>query len=302
MRKAVLRWYHRGRPLESNAVTRHVSAATRSAALGTSEGGVHSTGRRICELLQYVAAERTFAGHNGAKRIGPKDFVQLKHGSVAEGLCGRQLQQSGGIGELGSDGEEPGLHYLQRLLYQRWSTCVVASELQRKRSAQVRAEFAEEIVVRIAAMTLDGQCTAAEAERLVRGNVEASFKQTVDPYRLVPVTDHISGLADQDVYRQLEEANLRYERTRESIPRPAQAGLSQSLLEKYRHQYRRYREYHCHHYKHYDDGDDAAFTPAERFQGARPNCVFKLGDRGLGYYSEAWRMTRRKLRDRSYRA
>ena len=23
--------------------------------------------------------------------------------------------------------------------------------------------------------------------------------------------------------------------------------------------------------------------------GARPNCVFKLGDRGLGYYSEAWR-------------
>ena len=87
MRKAVLRWYHRGRPLESNAVTRHVSAATRSpsqrdsplpitsvrwssccrvmlfrpgkrltgehdqqlnqgAALGTSEGGVHSTGRR----------------------------------------------------------------------------------------------------------------------------------------------------------------------------------------------------------------------------------------------------------------
>ena len=27
---------------------------------------------RICELLQYVAAERTFAGHNGAKRIGPK--------------------------------------------------------------------------------------------------------------------------------------------------------------------------------------------------------------------------------------
>ena len=23
--------------------------------------------------------------------------------------------------------------------------------------------------------------------------------------------------------------------------------------------------------------------------GSRPNCVFKLGDRGLGYYSEAWR-------------
>ncbi|OLQ03141.1 DNA repair protein RAD5 [Symbiodinium microadriaticum] len=34
-------------------------------------------------------------------------------------------------------------------------------------------------------------------------------------------------------------------------------------------------------------GEEAAFTPAERFQGARPNCVFKLGDRGLGYYSEA---------------
>jgi len=33
--------------------------------------------------------------------------------------------------------------------------------------------------------------------------------------------------------------------------------------------------------------EPAAFTPSDCFQGARPNCVFKLGDRGLGYYSEA---------------
>ena len=42
----------------------------------------------------------------GASPSGP-DLVQLRHGSVAEGLCGRQLQQRGGIGVLGSDGEEP---------------------------------------------------------------------------------------------------------------------------------------------------------------------------------------------------
>ncbi|CAE7944095.1 unnamed protein product, partial [Symbiodinium sp. KB8] len=91
----------------------------------------------------------------------------------------------------------------------------------------------------IAAMTLDGPgCTAAEVLAKFREAMkledwsEASFKQTVDLYRLVPVTDHISGLADQDqllvhipgsritceaiedVYRQLEEAELRYERTR----------------------------------------------------------------------------------------
>eukprot|EP00439_Symbiodinium_sp_Y106_P013106 s1988_g1.t3 len=41
-----------------------------------------------------------------------------------------------------------------------------------------------------------------------------------------------------------------------------------------------------------DSGEEAVakpadFTPSDRFQGSRPNCVFKLGDRGLGYYSEA---------------
>ena len=34
--------------------------------------------------------------------------MQLRHGSVAKRLCGRQLQQRSGIGALGSDGEEPG--------------------------------------------------------------------------------------------------------------------------------------------------------------------------------------------------
>ena len=39
----------------------------------------------------------------GACPIG-EDLVQLRHGSVAEGLCGRQLQQTSGMGALGSDG------------------------------------------------------------------------------------------------------------------------------------------------------------------------------------------------------
>mmetsp|Transcript_125209 Transcript_125209/g.297127 ORF Transcript_125209/g.297127 Transcript_125209/m.297127 type:complete len:317 (-) Transcript_125209:56-1006(-) len=104
----------------------------------------------------------------------------------------------------------------------------------------------------IAAMTLDGPgCTAAEVLAKFREAMkledwsEASFKQTVDLYRLVPVTDHISGLADQDqllvhipgsritceaiedVYRQLEEAELRYERTREAVAALGEAIESQ---------------------------------------------------------------------------
>eukprot|EP00439_Symbiodinium_sp_Y106_P082994 s167_g22.t1 len=103
----------------------------------------------------------------------------------------------------------------------------------------------------IAAMTLDGQCTAAEVLAKFREAMkledwsEASFKQTVDLYRLVPVTDHVSGLADQeqllvhipgsritceaieDVYRQLEEAELRYERTREAVAALGEAMESQ---------------------------------------------------------------------------
>ena len=39
-------------------------------------------------------------------RVG-EDLVQLRHGSVAEGFCGRQQPQRNGINGLGSDGEEP---------------------------------------------------------------------------------------------------------------------------------------------------------------------------------------------------
>jgi len=93
----------------------------------------------------------------------------------------------------------------------------------------------------LAAMTLDGQCTAAEVEAKFREAMklddwsEANLKQTVDLYRLVPVTDHVTRLAEQeqvlvhlpgsritcdsieDVYRQLEEAETRCQRAQESV-------------------------------------------------------------------------------------
>lgn len=95
----------------------------------------------------------------------------------------------------------------------------------------------------VAAVTLDGQCTAADVLAKFREVMQledcsapnASSKQRVDIYRLVPITDPLSQVAEEenlvvhlpwttidcaaieDTYQQLHDAEVRNERRQESI-------------------------------------------------------------------------------------
>lgn len=117
----------------------------------------------------------------------------------------------------------------------------------------------------VACMTLDGQCTSGDVVSKFRKAMKldewpsegGDCKHDVDLYRLVPITDestcwladqeqllvHLPGAAIsceaiEDLYRQLEEAEIRCERSRESVmalvdalhSREGSAGFSTSRL------------------------------------------------------------------------